>query len=224
MIQEKWENKSPWNGGEWEGDRQKGKIGETLSWVRTQKSHSPDSINVWLPFYCCNIIQLRAVSFFKQRPRVCLTYDLPHTYTYFSTHACAECGVSLTPEEQRSWKQKWWFGRKKKKGVYLQDSLQEFLQEWGTVYLFGMMKIFPSKQPFVALVLWTACQICFSSPSCLHNATVTWTSTHNCLLPHRPQQVRIAVTVVMCVFLKGRERRAHFGRTITSTPPLGWII
>lgn len=142
MIQEKWENKSHWNGGEWEGDRQKGKIGETLSWVRTQKSHSPDSINVWLPFYCCNIIQLRAVSFFKQRPRVCLTYDLPHTYTYFSTHACAECGVSLTLEEQRSWKQKWWFGRKKKKVSTCKIHCRSFCRNEGQPICLGWWRYF----------------------------------------------------------------------------------
>ena len=77
------------------------------------------------------------------------------------------------------------------------------LEGWVTSYLFGMMKIFPSRQPFVALVPGTACQICFSSPSCLHTAGITNTSTHTVCLPCRPQQVCSSVTVVMCVGVCG---------------------
>lgn len=66
---------------EWEKAREwerKGKGGTKtmLSWKRTQKSHNPDSINVWLLFYCSNITQLRAVSYFKQRPSISFIYGL----------------------------------------------------------------------------------------------------------------------------------------------------
>lgn len=57
------------------------------------------------------------------------------------------------------------------------------LEGWVTAYLFGMMKIFPSRQPFVALVPRTGCQICFSSQSCLHTAAIMHTSTHTVCLP-----------------------------------------
>ena len=195
-----------------EGERQR----ETLSWARTQKSHNPDSINVWLLFYCCNIIQLRAVSYFKQRPSISLIYDLPHTYT-------ASLALSLTHSQTQKMVHSHSGGKKtgndiriKKevmtstKSVCERDRESERVREsgtqstgalegWVTSYLFGMMKIFPSRQPFVALVPGTACQICFSSPSCLHTAAITNTSTHTVCLPCRPQQVCSSVTVVMCV-------------------------
>lgn len=64
-----------------------------------------------------------------------------------------------------------------------------------TAYLFRMMKIFPSRQPFVLLVTGTACQICFSS--CLHTATITHVTV---CFPHRPQQVSAYETLVMQLF------------------------
>lgn len=67
-----------------------------------------------------------------------------------------------------------------------------------TAYLFGMMKIFPSRQPFVALVPRTACQICFSSPSRLRTAAITHTSTHAVCLPTDHNR---------CAFFSERKRK-----------------
>lgn len=83
-----------------------------------------------------------------------------------------------------------------------------------TSYLFGMMKILPSRQPFVALVPRTACQICFSSPSCLHTAAITHTSTHTLSVsPQTTTGVHLCDCGYVCGggFLKERERKLAFG-------------
>lgn len=79
------------------------------------------------------------------------------------------------------------------------------MEGWVTSYLFGMMKIFPSRQPFVALVPGTACQICFSSPSSRHTAAVTHTSTHTVCLPTDHNRCA-SVWLRLCVFFSPPER------------------
>lgn len=68
---------------------------------------------------------------------------------------------------------------------------------WVTAYLFRMMKIFPSRQPFVVLVPTTVCQICFSSSFCLHTDEVshTLTSTHSILLDHNCFESALQLTL-----------------------------
>lgn len=200
---------------------------ETLSWARTQKSHNPDSINIWLLFYCFNIIQLRAVSYFKQRPRVSLIYD-PSSHTHIFTHTQTQKMVCSPSRDMK----------RIQKGRCLEQQLHAFeieteqgwysvsrsLEGWVTAYLFEMMKIFPSRQPFVVLVFRTACQICFSSLSCLQTAAIIYTYTQPILcFPHRPQQVCVSVTVVF--FLKEeRESKLAFGAPLPTYHLEGWIF
>lgn len=80
------------------------------------------------------------------------------------------------------------------------------LEHWQTSYLFRMMKIFPSRQPFVELVPRTACQICFSSLSCLHTAVITHTYTHQHKLSISPQATT-GVHLCDCVFF-WKDRKA----------------
>lgn len=189
-------------------------------------------------FYCCNITQLRGVSYFKQRPSISFIYDLPHTYTdslsLIHTHGYSETENGLLSLQMKENKNDIRIQKKKKSDdintrcVCVCVTDREKQSRDGTqstgglsdILFVGMMKIFPSRQPFVALVPGTACQICFSSQSCLHTVVVMHTSTHTVFLPHRPQQVCICGYVCTLFFLRKRKE-ARFWSTITSLSPLG---
>lgn len=112
-------------------------------------------------------------------------------------------------------RKKWWLGQKVDGDIDRTPSTG-VLEGWVTAYLFGMMKIFPSRQPFVVLVPRTACQICFSSPpSCLHGAAITHTHTQ-CMFPHRPQQVCDSGYVRFYKMKESSAFLAHHYRRITS--------
>lgn len=80
------------------------------------------------------------------------------------------------------------------------------LKHWLTAYLFRMMKIFPSRQPFVLLVTGTACQICFSS--CLHNATTTHVTV---CLPPTDYNRCAAMRLWPCNFSLSETKKITFG-------------
>lgn len=157
------------------------------------------------------------------------TLILTRTHTYTDTP---------TPEEgSRKEKGEWHWNNKKLKKWWHQQKVcvcvtnrrqrerrngtqsTGAMEGWVTSYLFGMMKIFPSRQPFVALVPGTACQICFSSPSSRHTAAVTHTSTHTVCLPTDHNRCA-SVWLRLCVFffppLKDTGKAARIWGAITS--------
>lgn len=165
------------------------------------------------------------------------TLILTRTHTYTDTP---------TPEEgSRKEKGEWHWNNKKLKKWWHQQKVcvcvtnrrqrerrngtqsTGAMEGWVTSYLFGMMKIFPSRQPFVALVPGTACQICFSSPSSRHTAAVTHTSTHTVCLPTDHNRcASVWLRLCVCFFFppwKTQERQLEFGAPLPALPP-GWII
>lgn len=166
-------------------------------------------------FFCCNIIQLRAISYFKQRPGLGFISDLHHTCTPSlslppppSPPPSGTEAFSLPPNDSDA---------TDRRGPRETGQNCSVDRSGG-----GLMKIFPSRQPFVVSERGTSCQIRFSSPSrprCCHH------TRHQHASPRTATGVCVSATegvrVLHLVSCKRSGWSLTCGDAITSQSALG---